>query len=116
MIRVMADEDFDARIIRGLRRRLPSVDLIPCQKIGLRTVHDRVILDNAAKLGRVLLSRDVRTMTAFALERVAKGLPMPGVILVVQGYPIRTAIEELEFIAQCGEPEDFANKVIRLPL
>ena len=112
----MTDEDFDARIIRGLRRRFPSIDLVPCQKIGLRTKHDRVILENAAKLDRILLSRDVRTMATYALERVANGQPMPGVILVSQDYPIRTAIEELEFIAQCGEPDDFADKVIRLPL
>jgi hypothetical protein len=116
MIRFVADEDFDARIIRGLRRRMPSVDVIPCQKLGLRTVHDRVILENAAQLNRVLLSRDIRTMTSFALERVANGLHMPGVILVSQDYPIRAAIEELEIIAQCGEPVDFIDKVIRLPI
>ena len=112
----MTDEDFDARIIRGLRRRLPSIDLVPCQKIGLRTKHDRVILENAAKLDRVLLSRDVRTMTAYALERVANGQSMPGLILVSQDYPIRTAIEELKLIAECGEPDDFVDRVIRLPL
>jgi hypothetical protein len=41
---------------------------------------------------------------------------MPGVILVSQDYPIRAAIEELEIIAQCGEPVDFIDKVIRLPI
>lgn len=92
MIRFMTDEDFDARIIRGLRRRLSSIDLVPCQKIGLRTKHDRVILEKAAKDNRVLLSRDVRTMGTYALERVANGLPMPGVILVPQDYPIRTQL------------------------
>lgn len=55
-------------------------------------------------------------MPSFALERVANGLSMPGIILVSQDFPIRTAIEELEFIAQCGEPEDFVDKVRRLPL
>lgn len=67
-------------------------------------------------MDRVLLSRDYRTMMPFALERVAQELPMPGVIIVSQDFPIRTAIEELEFIAQCGEPEDFVDKVRRLPL
>jgi hypothetical protein len=116
MIRFLTDEDFDGRIVRGLRRHLPEIDLIRCQEIGLRTVDDRVLLEHAAKGDRVLLSRDFRTMIPFALERVAKGLPMPGVIIVSQDFPIRTAIEELEFIAQCGEPEDFIDKVRRLPL
>lgn len=116
MIRFLTDEDFSGRIVRGLRRRLPEVDLITCQEAGLRTVHDRIMLEHAAKMHRVLLSRDYRTMMPFALERVAKGLQMPGVIIVSQDFPIRTAIEELEFIAQCGEPGDFIDMVRRLPL
>lgn len=116
MIRFLADEDFDARIVRGLRRRLPLVDIVPCHKVGLRTKHDRLVLETAAKLDRVLLSRDVRTMTHYALERVAKGSPMPGVILVSQDLAIRAAINDLELIAQCGDPQDFADRVIRLPI
>lgn len=116
MIRFLTDEDFSGRIVRGLRRRLPEVDLVTCQESGLRTVHDRVMLERAAKMNRVLLSRDHRTMIPFALERVAKGLPMPGLIIVSQDFPIRTAIDELELIAECGEPEDFIDKVMRLPV
>ncbi|MGD9628093.1 MAG: hypothetical protein AB7V18_02490 [Pyrinomonadaceae bacterium] len=55
-------------------------------------------------------------MTPFALERVEQGLPMPGVILISQDYPIRITIDDLEFIALCGEPDDLADRVIRLPL
>jgi len=116
MIRFLTDEDFDGRIVRGLRRRMPELDLLRIQDAGLRTVHDRTLLENAARMDRVLLTHDIRTMPAFALERIAKSLPMPGVILVPQDFPIRRAIDELKLIAQCLEPADLLDTVKRLPI
>lgn len=115
MIRFLADEDFDGRIVRGLRRHFPEIDVLRIQDAGLRSSHDRFILDNAAKLNRVLLSHDIRTMYTFALERLSRSLPMPGVILIDQSYSIRSAIQEIALIAQCVEPEELADKVKRLP-
>jgi hypothetical protein len=115
MIRFLTDEDFDGRIVRGLRRHYPEIDLLRIQDAGLRTHHDRFILDNAAEMKRVLLSHDVRTMYTYALERISRSQPMPGVILVDQNYPIRTAVQEIAIIALCGEPEELMDKVRRLP-
>ena len=116
MIRFLTDEDFDGRIVRGLRRRFPELDLLRIQDAGLRMVHDRILLDHAAGMERILLTHDIRTMSLYAFDRIAKSLPMPGVILVPQDYPIRKAIDELELIAQCIEPAELNNHVIRLPL
>lgn len=96
-MRFLADEAFDGRIVRGLRRNLPELDLLRIQDTGLRTFHDRLILEHAAEMDRVLLTHDIRTMPGFAYDRLAKGLPMPGVILVTQNYPIRTAIQEIAY-------------------
>lgn len=115
MMRFLADEAFDGRIVRGLRRNLPELDLLRIQDTGLRTFHDRLILEHAAEMDRVLLTHDIRTMPGFAYDRLAKGLPMPGVILVTQNYPIRTAIQEIALIAHCVEPAELVNKVKRLP-
>jgi hypothetical protein len=35
MIRFAADEDFDADVVRALRRRLPEVDIVRVQDAGL---------------------------------------------------------------------------------
>ena len=115
MIRFLTDEDFDGRIVRGLRRHFPEIDLLRIQDGGLRTQHDRFILESAAEMNRVLLSHDIRTMYTYAFERLSKSLPMPGVILVDQSYPIRNAIQEIALIAHCVEPEELVDKVKRLP-
>jgi hypothetical protein len=35
MLRLAADENFNADIIRGLRRRLPELDVVRVQDVGL---------------------------------------------------------------------------------
>ena len=115
MIRFLTDEDFDGRIVRGIRRHYPKLDLLRIQDAALRTYHDRFILDNAAEMNRVLLSHDIRTMYTYALERLFKSKPMPGVILIEQSYPIRDAIHEIALIAYCVEPDELMDKVRRLP-
>lgn len=116
MIRFLSDEDFDGRIVRGLRRSFPKIDLLRIQDAGLRTFHDLRILEFGAENGRVLLTSDIRTMAGHAYDRVARSLPMPGVILVPQSYPIRSAIEEISLIAELFEPADLLNTVRRLPV
>ncbi len=115
MIRFLTDEDFDGRIVRGLRRHFPEIDVLRIQDAGFRTAHDRLVLETAAKLNRILLSHDIRTMYTYAFERLSKSLSMPGVILVDQSYPIRAAIQEIALIAHCVEPEEMIDMVKRLP-
>lgn len=115
MIRFLTDEDFDGRIVRGLRRHFPEIDLRRIQDAGLRTYHDVFVLEYAADMNRVLLSHDVRTMYKYAYDRLSRSLSMPGVILVDQSYPIRTAIQEIALIAHCVESEELIDKVKRLP-
>lgn len=94
---------------------MPELDLLRVQDAGLRTYHDRVLQEHAANMNRVILTHDIRTMSRYAYERLSKGQPMSGVILVEQSYPIRKAIEELGLIAQCLEPVDLIDSVKRLP-
>jgi hypothetical protein len=44
VIRFLADENFDRHIVRGLRRRLPSIDIALAQKAGLTGMDDEVLL------------------------------------------------------------------------
>jgi hypothetical protein len=55
-------------------------------------------------------------MTRFAYERVAAGLPMPGVVEVSLNVTYRTAIEDLILIAFCGDETEFAGQIRYLPL
>jgi len=59
MIKLLADENLDNTIIRGLLRRNLGVDIVRVQDIGLSGEDDPVVLAWAADEGRVLLSHDV---------------------------------------------------------
>jgi hypothetical protein len=38
--KLLTDEDFDNRILRGLLRRLPELDIVRVQDVGLGGEHD----------------------------------------------------------------------------
>jgi hypothetical protein len=66
--------------------------------------------------GRVLITHDVRTMTRFAYERVARGEPMPGVIEVRARAPIGPVIDDLLLVLMCSTMEEFCDRVLYVPL
>jgi hypothetical protein len=55
-------------------------------------------------------------MHVHALERLRKGLPMPGVVVVPQSLVLSRAIDELELLLRTTAPEELENRVVRLPL
>jgi len=93
MLRRLADENLNANIIRGLRRRVERLDLLSVQGLGLTGSDDPTVLAVAAEQNRVLVTQDAQTVTCFAFERVDAGLPMPGVIEVVPGASLGVVIE-----------------------
>lgn len=115
-MRLAADENFNGHILSGLRRILPDLDAATAQGAGLGSAIDPRVLDWAADEERILLTHDERTMSRFAYERVAEGKPLPGVVVVPNQMPIGVAIEELLLAFQVSAPEDFRDRVVRLPL
>lgn len=85
MARLATDENFNHDIVRGVRRKRPAIDLVTVEEVGLRRAVDPVVLDWAAREGRIMLTHDVSTMTKSAYERVTAGLAMPGVFEVRRG-------------------------------
>ncbi len=78
-MRWLADENFNNDIVRGLRRRNPTIDVVRAQDVGLMESDDESLLAWAAEQDRILLTHDVSTITAFAYRRIMKGDRMPGV-------------------------------------
>ena len=116
MIALLADEDFNARIVRGLRRRLPDLNILTVTSAGLRGSSDSSVVAWAAVNMRVLLTHEVNTMIDAALERVRTGQPMPGVIAVPQPLGIGAAISDLTLIVTIAEPQELEGQVWYLPL
>lgn len=116
MLPILFDEDFNGRIIRGLRRLAPHLDVIRVQDAGFAGFDDRDLLAWAAGKGRVIASHDVNTMSAFAGERLANQQPMAGLILASHALSIGLVIEELRLIAECSALDDFEGMIFHLPL
>jgi len=95
MIKLLADENLDNTIIRGLLRRNPDIDIVRVQDINLSGEDDPIVLEWAAHQGRILLTHDVATITRYAYERLAKNLAMPGVIEIHADAAIGRVIEDL---------------------
>lgn len=104
MLRYAVDEDFDNRIVRGLLRLLPTLDVVRVQDAGLRGKGDLEVLEWAANENRVLLTHDASTMTKHAYTRVESARQMPGVFEVGQEMPIGEAIADLILVATCSPP------------
>ena len=114
-MRLLTDENFNGAILRGLIRRLPELDIVRVQDVGLRNADDPDILEWAANKGRILLTHDVATITMYAYQRVSQGLPMVGVVEVIATASIGKIIDDLELFILCSEPEDYENRVLFIP-
>lgn len=114
-LRFVTDEDFRGPIEQALRLRLPDLDIVRVQDVGLAAADDTVILEWAAQEGRVLLTHDVSTMRAHAYARVRSGLPIPGVFVVNQSAPVGQTIEDLLLLAECSLEGEWEGKVRFVP-
>ena len=111
MLRFLADENFDQRIIRGLLARAPLTDVVTVQDAGLSARRDQELLAWAANQRRVLLTHDVTTMTGYAYERIAGGQPMPGVFAVHQTVAIGQVIDDLVLLAEASYDDEWEGQV-----
>lgn len=116
MLRLLADENFDGRIVRGLRRRAPQVDVLRVQDTDIAGAQDPDLLEWAAANDRLLLSHDISTIPAFAAARVAAGLRMPGVIMVSRKLGIGQAIEQILLLAECSRADEWEGQEVHIPL
>ena len=116
MLRLLADENFNNNILRGLLRRNPAIDVVRVQDVGLSGADDPAVLEWAAREDRVLLSHDVATITHHAYERVRLGWPMPGVFEVTRRAQIGAAIEDILLLVECSTKGEWEGQVRYLPL
>jgi Domain of unknown function (DUF5615) len=116
MLRLLADENFNSRIIRGLLRRQPEMDVVRVQDVGLSGADDCLVLAWAAHEGRVLLTHDQKTVPTYAYERVMAGLPMPGVFIADTYVPVQQAIEDIVLLVECSQEHEWEGQVRYLPL
>ena len=116
MLLLVADENFNNDILRGLLRRNSSLDIVRIQDVGLTHAPDPVVLEWAAQENRVLLTHDRNTITKFAYQRVIQEKPMPGVIEVDRSVPIKIAIDDILLLAVASDSGQWEGQIVYLPL
>jgi len=116
MLRLLADENFNHRILRGLRLRNPSLDILIAQETPLVGARDADVLTWCADQGRVLITHDLKTIPRLAYERVQASQEMPGVLAVPNSLAIGKAIDDLATLVECAGEHDLWNLVIYLPV
>lgn len=113
-ISLYMDHNVPRAISSGLQLR--GVDVLTAFDDNGHELDDSTLLDRATELGRVLFTFDDDLLVE-AAERQAKGIAFAGVIYAHQlRSSIGSSVDNLEMIAQAGEPEDLVNGVQFLPL
>lgn len=116
MIKILADQNFNGRIFRGLKTQIPELDVVRTQDLGLERLTDYELLDWSAEHGRVILTHDERTFHIFAYEKMTKGEKMRGVIVVPDQMPIGRAIGDLVIVITCKFDNEWENNITRIPI
>ena len=113
--RVQGDANFNVRILEGLVRREPAIDVLDARHTLTFRVPDPEILSMAARAGRILLTHD-RTTMAGHFDRFIVDNESPGLMILSQDLNIGDAIEELLMIWACSAAEEWVNVRRFLPL
>ncbi|MBP9663290.1 MAG: DUF5615 family PIN-like protein [Pyrinomonadaceae bacterium] len=114
MLKFVADEDFNNRIVRGIRRLSSEIDIVRVHEVGLLGQHDTRVLEWAANENRIVLTHDAATMIGFGYERIRDGHEFPGMIAVSQYASIGRVIEDIAEIAD-SETSGLRDQVAYIP-
>lgn len=116
MLRLLADENFKGAIVRGVKLRRSSIDMLRVQDVGLRQHSDEQILAWASANHRIVRTHDRSTMPDVAFRRITNGERMPGLFVVDVHCSIGETIAELLLIDECSETAEWLSRVVYLPL
>ena len=116
VFRLLADENFNGDIVRGLLFREPNLDLLRVQDVGLGGADDPTVVAWSADHDRIVLTHDRATMPGHAHDRVLNREAMAGVFVLSDRLPIGKGIEEILLVIQCSEPPEWHGRVVFLPL
>lgn len=115
-MRFLSDENFNEDVVRGLLLRCPRVDVEFARDVLAAGTPDPDLLEWATRYDRIVLTHDRTTMNQFAIDRIAAGLPLPGVFIINDRAPLGAVISDLETIVTCtSDQSEWADKIEFLP-
>lgn len=116
----LGDENFNHHIIAGLRKLYPDLDVITFIESGLPVgLADPLLVEETARLGRILLTHDKRTMPGHFAAVLARWLPMdqhlPGVLIIQEDFSVAEAIDQLALVWGASSADEWRDRVVFLP-
>ena len=111
MFKFLLDENFHGEIERGLRRRFPNIDMIRVQDTEYVSADDESLVGIAEREERIILSHDLKTMPRAHAARILKGLPVCGVIMISNRYPVGRVLDELYLIIGASDVSEWTGIV-----
>ncbi len=115
-MRLLADENLNNHIYRSLRLQRPELDNVRAQDVGLTGKSDPEVFVWALSENRILITHDLRTIPALALEWLNENQAIPGILLADQSAPIGRIIADLLLIVDASEQEEWEGQIHYLPL
>lgn len=118
--RFLADEDFDADIVRGVKRRRPGLEFLTAAEAGTLHLDDPLVLRRARERDLILITHDRRTMPRYfgeLLMELREGESSPGMFIVTQGaHPLGEIIDAIVEVYDLSSHDEWRNQIRDLPL
>ncbi|MBI3467134.1 MAG: DUF5615 family PIN-like protein [Planctomycetes bacterium] len=116
-VRFLCDEHVGFALVRSLLKKEPGIDVL---RIGqsaappLGTTNSALLLMVEAD-GRLLLTRDRRTMPQHVAEHLAAGRHTWGVFILRDGFSVGRLSEELLLVWSTSEAEEWRDQLEFIP-
>ena len=96
--------------------RLRRIDVVTAQEDGATELADDKLLQRATELGRILVSQD-KDLLRVGNRLQVEAKPFSGIFYAPQrGVTSGRMVEDLELIVRASSPEEWQNRIGRLPL
>lgn len=115
MLRFVADENVNNDIVRGLRRRDPTIDVTRVQDELIDGAADPEVIAWAHDQSRIVLTHDGKTSSHYAHQQIRAGGHTAGVFMIHGWLPIGPTIEDLLTAHVTTEMADWVDVVEYLP-
>jgi hypothetical protein len=118
--RFLADENFNADIVRGVKRRRPELEFMTAAEAGILNLHDLAVLRRARELDLILITHDRKTMPRHfgeALIELRAGESLPGMFMVTQETrSLHEIIGAIVEVYDLSSHDEWRNQIRDLPL
>jgi hypothetical protein len=117
-IRYLLDENTPHAVRNRLLQREPNIEVSAVGDSAVPPIGtpDAELLRWIEENGYILVSRNRRTLPQHLKEHVKAGHHVPGILLLRRQCPLSQLIEDLLLIWESGDPKEYEDQLIYLPL